>query len=68
LIEPHDRGQLSVPELDVSVEERRVMPIVFTSPLFGVLMATLHGGEPLTLKTLMGMALTIGGIVILTIG
>ena len=46
----------------------RVMPIAFTSPLFGVLMGVLHGGEPLTLKTLVGMALTIGGIVVLTIG
>ena len=46
----------------------QVMPIAFTSPLFGVLMAVLHGGEPLTLKTLIGMALTMGGIVILTIG
>lgn len=46
----------------------QVMPIAFTSPLFGVLMGVLHGGEPLTLKTLVGMALTIGGIVILTIG
>jgi drug/metabolite transporter (DMT)-like permease len=36
--------------------------------LFGVLMGVLHGGEPLTLKTLVGMALTIGGIVVLTIG
>ena len=30
----------------------QVMPIAFTSPLFGVLMATLHGGEPLTMKRL----------------
>ena len=46
----------------------QVMPIAFTSPLFGVLMGILHGGEPLTFKTLVGMALTIGGIVVLTIG
>ena len=46
----------------------QVMPIAFTSPLFGVLMGILVGGEPLTLKTIVGMALTIGGIVILTIG
>jgi transporter family protein len=46
----------------------QVMPIAFTSPLFGVLMGILHGGERLTLKTLVGMALTIGGIVVLTIG
>jgi len=31
-------------------------------------MGILHGGERLTLKTLVGMALTIGGIVVLTIG
>jgi transporter family protein len=46
----------------------QVMPIGFTSPLFGVLMGVLYGGEPLTFKTLVGMALTIGGIVVLTIG
>lgn len=46
----------------------QVMPIAFTSPLFGVLMGILQGGEPLTVKTLVGMALTIGGIVVLTIG
>lgn len=31
-------------------------------------MGVLHGGEPLTLKTVVGMALTIGGIVVPTIG
>lgn len=46
----------------------RVMPIAFTSPLFGALMGILFAGEPLTLKTILGMALTIGGIVLLTIG
>jgi len=45
----------------------RVMPIAFTSPLFGVLMGLTFGGEPLTLKTAAGMLLTIGGIVLLTI-
>jgi len=45
----------------------RVMPIAFTSPLFGALMGILFGGEPLTLKTAAGMLLTIGGIVLLTI-
>jgi transporter family protein len=43
-----------------------VMPIAFTSPLFGALMGILFGGEPLTLKTIMGMLLTVGGIVLLT--
>jgi bacterial/archaeal transporter family protein len=46
----------------------RVMPIAFTSPLFGALLALTLGGEPLTLKTSIGMLLTIGGIVVLTIG
>jgi len=45
----------------------RVMPIAFTSPLFGALMGLLLGGEPLTVKTAAGMLLTIGGIVLLTI-
>lgn len=45
----------------------RVMPIAFTSPLFGALAAVLAGGEALTLKTVAGMALTVGGIVLLTL-
>lgn len=44
----------------------RVMPIAFTSPLFGVLAAMAFGGEVLTVKTAVGMLLTIGGIVMLT--
>ncbi|MEJ5202162.1 MAG: EamA family transporter [Anaerolineales bacterium] len=44
----------------------RVMPIAFTSPLFGALMSTLFGSEPLTVKTMAGMLLTVGGIVLLT--
>jgi bacterial/archaeal transporter family protein len=46
----------------------QVMPIAFTSPLFGVLMGIILGGEPVTFKVILGMALTVGGIVILTIG
>jgi len=46
----------------------RVMPIAFTSPVFGVLMGIIFAGEPLTLKTGIGMALTIGGIILLTVG
>lgn len=46
----------------------RVMPIAFTSPLFGALMGVMLGGEPLTWKTVLGMLLTVGGIVLLTIG
>ena len=45
----------------------RVMPIAFTSPLFGALMGILLGGEPVTWKIVIGMLMTIGGIVILTI-
>jgi transporter family protein len=46
----------------------RVMPIAFTSPLFGALMGVMLGGEPLTVKTVIGILLTIGGIVVLTVG
>jgi transporter family protein len=46
----------------------RVMPIAFTSPLFGALLAMTVGGEPATLKTVLGMLLTVGGIVLLTVG
>ncbi len=45
----------------------RVMPIAFTSPLFGALMGILFAGEVLTWKSALGMLLTIGGIVMLTI-
>lgn len=46
----------------------KVMPIAFTSPLFGALTGLFFGSESLTLKTGIGMAMTIGGIVLLTIG
>ncbi|MBN1371224.1 MAG: EamA family transporter [Anaerolineaceae bacterium] len=45
----------------------RVMPIAFTSPLFGALMGVLFSGEPLTFKTIIGMVLTIAGIIVLTV-
>lgn len=45
----------------------KVMPIAFTSPLFGALMGILLGGEPLSIKTVVGMLLTVGGIIVLTI-
>jgi transporter family protein len=45
----------------------KVMPIAFTSPLFGALMGLIMGTEALTLKTGLGMLLTIAGIVVLTI-
>lgn len=44
----------------------KVMPIAFTSPLFGALMGIILGGEPLTFKTILGMLMTIGGIILLT--
>lgn len=44
-----------------------VMPIAFTSPLFGAMMGMWLGGEPIELKTIIGMALTVSGIVVLTI-
>ena len=45
----------------------RVMPIAFTSPLFGALMGILFASEPITPKTVIGMGLTVGGIVVLSI-
>ena len=42
-----------------------VMPIAFTSPLFGALAAVALGGEALTPRTVLGMLLTVGGIVVL---
>lgn len=45
----------------------RVMPIAFTSPLFGALMGLIFGGEPLTWKVGLGILMTIGGIALLTI-
>lgn len=44
----------------------RVMPIAFTAPLFGAVMGMAFGGEPVSLKVLIGMAMTAGGIVLLT--
>jgi bacterial/archaeal transporter family protein len=45
----------------------KVMPIAFTSPLFGALMGVIFGTEPLTWKTIGGMLLTVGGIILLSI-
>jgi uncharacterized membrane protein len=44
---------------------QQVMPIAFTSPLFGVAAAMLLGGEKLTLRDFCGMALTLAGVAIL---
>lgn len=45
----------------------KVMPIAFTSPLFGALMGIIADGEPVSTKSLTGMMMTVVGIVILTI-
>ena len=46
----------------------KVMPIAFTSPLFGALMGMIFGGEAVTVKSIIGTIMTVGGIIILTIG
>lgn len=46
----------------------KVMPIAFTSPLFGALMGIIFSGEPITLKNAIGILLTVGGIITLTAG
>jgi transporter family protein len=45
----------------------RVMPIAFTSPLFGALMGIILAGEPITWKTALGTLMTVGGIILLTL-
>jgi transporter family protein len=45
----------------------RVMPIAFTSPLFGAVMALWLGGETPGAREIAGMILTVGGIVLLTV-
>jgi bacterial/archaeal transporter family protein len=45
----------------------QVMPIAFTSPLFGALMGLIFAGEQWTVKTIAGILLTIAGIVLLTV-
>jgi transporter family protein len=44
----------------------QVMPIAFTSPLFGVALAMAFGGEPVTAKAVVGMVLAVGGIALLS--
>jgi transporter family protein len=44
----------------------QVMPIAFTSPLFGALMGIIFGGERLTPQTAAGALMTVGGILLLT--
>ncbi len=45
----------------------QVMPIAFTSPLFGALMGVIYGSETLSFKTVLGAILTVAGIIILTV-
>jgi transporter family protein len=42
--------------------------LLMMAPLFGALMGIIFAGEPLSWKTAVGMAMTVGGIVLLTIG
>ncbi len=42
-----------------------VMPIAFTSPLFGALVGAVLGGETLTPRALLGMLMTVGGIALI---
>lgn len=44
----------------------RVLPVAFTSPLFGVLISLILGAESLSFKNVLGMILTISGIAVLT--
>ena len=43
-----------------------VMPIAFTSPLFGTLMGIIFSKEEISLKSIIGMLLTIMGIILIT--
>ncbi len=44
----------------------QVMPIAFTAPMFGAMAAVIFGGEPMSLRLVTGTALTVAGIVVLT--
>lgn len=44
---------------------QQVMPIAFTSPLFGALAAVVLGGQKLTGRDLLGIGLTLVGVAIL---
>lgn len=46
----------------------KVMPIAFTAPLFGVAMGAAFGGEAMTVRIVVGMLMTVGGIILLTAG
>ena len=42
-----------------------VMPIAFTSPLFGALAGATLGGEPISPRAVAGMLMTVGGIALI---
>jgi drug/metabolite transporter (DMT)-like permease len=44
------------------------MPIAFTSPLFAALAAVALGGESISGRTALGMALTVAGIAVIGSG
>lgn len=44
---------------------QQVMPVAFTSPLFGAAAAVLLGGENLSPRTAVGMVLTLAGIALI---
>ena len=46
----------------------QVMPIAFTAPMFGALAGVFGGGEPISARLVLGIGLTIAGIVVLTTG
>ncbi|MBN2460149.1 MAG: EamA family transporter [Candidatus Cloacimonetes bacterium] len=46
----------------------RVMPIAFTSPLFGALMGIIFAGEQVTSRGIVGIIMSVGGIILLTCG
>lgn len=45
---------------------QQVMPIAFTAPLFGALAAVVLGREEISLRTVVGMLLTLAGIALIS--
>ncbi len=60
-------GMLSFYKAIKGAPLNQVMPIAFTSPLFGALMGIIYSSETLTLKNAIGAILSIAGIIILTV-
>lgn len=44
----------------------RVLPIAFTSPLFGAAMGVFFAGEPVSFRMVAGLLMSVGGIALLT--